>query len=75
MDATHFPRILGSATLNEKGQLVIPHEARKEMGLETGSRLVMLKVPNKDALMIIKAETVESMVQKLTNALNMPENI
>lgn len=73
MDTDHFPRILGSASLNEKGQLVIPVEARKEMGLEAGSRLVLLKVPNKNALMLIKAEAVESMVRKLTDALNRPE--
>lgn len=70
MHSDHFPRILGSASLNEKGQLVVPVEARKEMGLEPGSRLVIMKVPNKDAIMLIKAEAVESMVRKLTDALN-----
>ena len=65
-----FPHILGTATLNDKGQMVIPREARQELGLTAGSRVVIMGSANKPALIILKAEEVEAMVQDLTNALN-----
>lgn len=65
-----FPKILGTATLNEKGQLVIPAEARNEFGLQAGSKLVIMKSPHRKALVLIRAEEVEAMVKDLANALN-----
>jgi len=70
MDANHFPKILGTATLNEKGQLVIPAEARNELGLESGTKVVIMKSPRKSALILIKAEHVEGMIKNLADALN-----
>jgi AbrB family looped-hinge helix DNA binding protein len=69
MDATHFPRILGTATLNEKGQLVIPVEARNSLGLSPGSRVVIMSNPHKPALTLLKSEDVEAMVRDLSDAL------
>ena len=68
-----FPKILGTATLNEKGQLVIPVDARNSLGLKAGSKVVIMSSPHRPALVLIKAEEVESMVQDLANALN-PDN-
>jgi len=70
MDANHFPKILGTATLNEKGQLVIPAEARNELELEAGTKIVIMKSPRKSALILIKAEHVEGMLKNLSDALN-----
>lgn len=70
MDSSHFPKILGTATLNEKGQLVIPAEARHKLGLGAGSRVVIMSSTHKPALILFKAEDVEAMVKNLTDALN-----
>ncbi len=70
MESTHFPKILGTASLNEKGQLVIPVEARNKLGLKSGDRVVIMSSPHKPALILIKAEEVEVMVKNLTDALN-----
>jgi AbrB family looped-hinge helix DNA binding protein len=67
-----FPKILGTATLNEKGQLVIPVEARNSLGLKAGSRVVIMSSP-RPALVLIKAEELEAMVEDLSNALK-PDN-
>ena len=64
-----FPRILGTATLNEKGQMVIPREARQELSLEPGSKVVIMSSPHKPALIVLKAEEVEAIVQNLADAL------
>lgn len=65
-----FAKILGTATLNEKGQLVIPAEARASLGLAPGSKVVIMKSPHKEALVILKAEEIEAMLQDFSGALN-----
>jgi AbrB family looped-hinge helix DNA binding protein len=70
-----FPKILGTATLNEKGQLVIPREARNELGLSAGSKLVIMHSEQKPVLVLIKAEEVESMIKDLSNALDNTDKI
>lgn len=70
-----FPKILGTATLNEKGQLVIPSEARHELGLSAGSKLVIMRSEHKPVLILIKAEEVESMIKDLSNALDNTEKL
>lgn len=68
--SNHFPKILGTATLNEKGQLVIPVEARNSLGLTAGSKVVIMSSPYRPALVLLKAEEVEAMVKDLANALD-----
>jgi AbrB family looped-hinge helix DNA binding protein len=69
--STHpFAKILGTATLNEKGQLVIPVEARSKLGLTAGSKVVIMSSPDKPALVLLRAEEIESMVKDLADALN-----
>ena len=56
--------------MNDKGQLVIPVEARNALGLAAGSKVVIMSSPDKPALILLKAEEVEAMVQDLANALH-----
>ena len=65
-----FPKILGTATLNEKGQLVIPVDARNSLDLKAGSKVVIMSSPHRPALILLKAEEVESLVQDMASALN-----
>jgi AbrB family looped-hinge helix DNA binding protein len=69
MTHTHFAKILGTGTLNDKGQLVIPSEARNSLGLKSGDKLVIMRSPDKPALVLIKAEEVEAMIKSLSDAL------
>lgn len=73
MSAHPFSKILGTATLNDKGQLVIPVEARIKLGLTAGSKVVIMSSPDKPALIILRAEEIEAMVKDLANALNSDE--
>ena len=44
MEGKHPPRFgqyYGSTTVSERGQIVIPAEARREMGLEAGTKLLI----------------------------------
>jgi AbrB family looped-hinge helix DNA binding protein len=74
MNDSQFPKILGTATLNEKGQLVIPVEARHQLGLSAGSRVVIMSNPAKPALTLLKSEDVEAMVKGMTDALSSDNN-
>jgi AbrB family looped-hinge helix DNA binding protein len=65
----HFAKILGTGTLNDKGQLVIPAEARASLSLKSGDKLVIMRSPDRPALVLIKAEEVESMIKSLSQAL------
>jgi len=66
-----LPKMFGTTTIGEKGQLVIPVEARKELGLEPGSRVVIMGAPRGKALIVMPAESVEQMMQKMTERLGM----
>jgi AbrB family looped-hinge helix DNA binding protein len=70
MSSHPFSKILGTATLNDKGQLVIPVEARSKLGLTAGSKVVIMSSPDKPALVLLRAEEVEAMVRDLADALN-----
>jgi AbrB family looped-hinge helix DNA binding protein len=69
MTKPQFPKILGTATLNDKGQLVVPVEARNSLELNPGDKVVIMSSPHRPALVLIKAEEVEAMVKDLANAL------
>lgn len=69
MDSNLFPKILGTTSLNDKGQIVIPSEARQHLGLAAGSRVVIMSSPHRPALMLFKAEDVEAMVNDFADAL------
>jgi len=70
----HFSKLLGTATLNEKGQLVIPAKAREELELTAGSKLIVMKGASKRALVLLKAEELEGMIKDLSDALNGDDN-
>lgn len=70
MTKHEFPKILGTATLNEKGQLVIPVEARNSLELNSGDKVVIMSSPHRPALVLIKAGEVEAIVKDLASALN-----
>lgn len=53
------PKLLGMTTLNEKGQIVIPKQARDALGMKAGDQLVMTLAPFINALVIVKPEELE----------------
>lgn len=55
--------IWGSVTLNDRGQLVIPKEAREKFNLSAGKRLIVLSDENGIAL--VPAEIFEENIRKI----------
>lgn len=62
----HF---FGTATVGERGQIVIPAEARKKHGIRPGDKLLIMGTPDKKGLMLVKIEAMRefmtSMLQEL----------
>ena len=54
--------IWGSVTVNSRGQIVIPKEARKQFNLKSGSRLLVLS--NEDGIALTPAEKFEDNIRE-----------
>ncbi|HEY4497596.1 MAG TPA: AbrB/MazE/SpoVT family DNA-binding domain-containing protein [Candidatus Paceibacterota bacterium] len=60
----------GTATVGEKGQIVIPQDARKNMKLRRGDRLLIFGM-DEDALVVAKLSHVEKITSHLSKKLKM----
>lgn len=58
----------GTATIGEKGQVVIPSEAREAMGLKKGDRLLVFGM-GCDMIALTKLAKVEQFVSHLSGRL------
>ncbi len=64
-DHKHFH---GTTTLGEKGQVVIPAEARKAMGLKSGDKLLVFTM-GKNMVALSKFEQLEHIADSLSKKL------
>ena len=62
----HF---FGSVTVGERGQIVIPARARAELGLQPGDKLLVMKTPVHEGLMICKPEALHYMLESMREIL------
>jgi AbrB family looped-hinge helix DNA binding protein len=60
----------GTATVGEKGQIVIPQDARKNMKLKKGDRLLVFGM-DEDALVVAKLSHIEKITGHLSKKLRM----
>jgi AbrB family looped-hinge helix DNA binding protein len=66
----------GAATVGSKGQVVIPAEAREELNIKEGDKLVVMGPPTKNGVMFIKAESIETMMEHVQQDLmNMRQSV
>lgn len=61
----HEKKLYGTATVGTKGQIVIPADARDELGIQTGDRLYVFGSPDAGVVGLIKEESIEAFVEKL----------
>jgi AbrB family looped-hinge helix DNA binding protein len=60
----HKPEFFGSTTMGERGQIVIPAEAREKLDLKKGEKLLVMGVHG-ETLMLVKFNTFEKLSDKL----------
>lgn len=59
-------KLYGTATVGTKGQVVIPAEAREELGIKPGDRLYVVNAMHGSGVVFIREEMLESMVEQFT---------
>ena len=69
------PRIFGSATVSPKGQVVIPSNARKTLGIASGDTLLVCGPPHGHGLLLIKVDTVEEILSMVGEQLTSIEKL
>lgn len=57
----------GSVTVGERGQIVIPADARAEMGILPGDKVLIMRHPVHKGLMIYKIEHVREFLDDFSN--------
>jgi len=67
-------RFYGATTIGEKGQVVIPAEARKAMGLKSGDKLLVFGM-GKSMVTLAKFEQLEKMADTMSKRLDGLRNI
>ena len=55
----------GSVTVGERGQVVIPAEARKLCGVESGDKLLVFRQPHGRGLVLTRVADLENMAREL----------
>jgi len=65
----HEIRCLGSTTVGPRGQVVIPANARKELDIGTGETLLVFSGPGKKVLVLLKADTLEQILNAMSEHL------
>lgn len=68
-DIMSLGKFYGSATVSRHGQVVIPAEARRQLGIGTGSKLLVFVPVNHQMLGLLKAEALQQLVSSLTSRL------
>lgn len=63
----------GSVTVGERGQIVIPAEARSEMGIQQGDKLLIMKHPAHHGLMVFKIDSARAFLDDFAALLDRAE--
>lgn len=60
----------GSVTVGERGQIVIPAEARAELGFHPGDKLLIMRHPLHHGIMAFKIEAAREFLDEFANRLD-----
>lgn len=60
----------GAVTVGERGQVVIPSEARAQLGFKPGDKLLMLKHPAYDGIVMAKLEAFSGFLEEFAQTLD-----
>jgi len=69
-DNLHRPKVFGSTTVGPRGQMVIPANARKELGIDAGATLLVFKAFHGQGLVLLKVDAIEQMMSMVSQQLS-----
>lgn len=67
-------KIFGTAKVGDRGQIVIPKEAREFFGIESGDTLLILG-KHETGLIVTKPETLEDLANRILQSVDKEEQI
>jgi len=70
MTTPYKPSFYGTATIGTKGQIVIPVEAREELGMQPGDKVVVIGIKERGMVGICKLDSVEEMMTRMSEHLS-----
>ena len=59
----------GAVTVGERGQIVIPAEARTQLGIKPGDKILILRHPVYEGLVMTKLEAFSGFVEEFSQTL------
>ena len=63
-------KCFGSAVVGPRGQLVVPVEARRELGIDVGTKLLVFGHFGGRGLMFVKVEAVEELLNTISRKVD-----
>jgi AbrB family looped-hinge helix DNA binding protein len=69
------PKLYGTAVLGERGQIVIPAEARRAMNLEPGAKVIVIGGPASEVLMLARADSIAEMMANMIDHMSKLEKM
>ncbi len=63
----------GTSTIGERGQVVIPAEARAALGMNPGDKVLIMRDPVKDGIMMFKIDAARDFLEDLRRILEHAE--
>lgn len=57
--------IYGVATVSDKGQIAIPIDLRRDLGIETGEKLIVLKRKDEGGITLVKLSKMDELLSKM----------
>ena len=64
------PKFYGSTTIGERGQIVVPADARHDLNMNPGTKIMVFGDPSGKGLMVMKAESVAEILARASDILN-----
>ena len=65
----HEGRIFGTVKVGDRGQVVIPAEARKDLDIKPGDLLFVMSGRNRRGLTMVKADAMRELAEKIMQGL------
>lgn len=70
MNSAKCEMFFGSVTVGERGQIVIPADARAELNIEPGDKLLVMRHPVNKGLMVCKFDAMKEFLEDLEHGLS-----
>ena len=70
-----IPKFYGATTIGERGQVVVPAEARKDLSLTHSTKVMVFGSPMGDGLLLVKADSVAEVLAHANKMLSGVEEV